>query len=61
MDQYKIDFLRIFANLPIPLREEIIYSDDGRPVSWSAAFIEVQGDTELGKKILGRLKEMKII
>ena len=46
-------FLKIYANLPINLRNEIIYVlPDNRPLTWNAAFIEVDNGTVLGKQIL---------
>ena len=46
-------FLKIYANLPINLRNEIIYVlPDNRPLTWNAAFIEVDNGTDLGKQIL---------
>lgn len=55
-------FLKVYADLPVNLRNEIIYVlPDKRPLTWNAAFIEVDNDTDLGKQILDKLDEMGII
>lgn len=58
----KEEFNKIFANLPIPLRSEIIYVDDKYGVmSWNVVKLEIDASTEIGKKAFETLKEMKII
>jgi hypothetical protein len=55
-------FLKVYANLPINLRNEIIYVlPDDRPLTWNAVFIEVKNDTELGKQIGEKLDSLGII
>ena len=58
----KEKFLKIYANLPLGVRQEIIVVlDDGRPLSWNAAFIEVGADTPLSHTILEKLEKLEII
>ena len=55
-------FLKIYANLPIAVRDEIIITlDDGKTVSWNAAFFEVENQTILSEVILEKLEKVKII
>jgi len=55
-------FIKIYSNLPLGIRQEIILVlDDGRPVTWNATYIEVVSDTPLSKKILEKLEKLKII
>lgn len=55
-------FLKIYSNLPLPIRDEVIYIDDNqRPISWNVCYLEVVNNTELGQKILKRLEELNII
>lgn len=62
MIKMKPEFLRVYANIPIPLRKEIIYVDDkSGPISWEVAYLEVENETELGKQILERLSKMEFI
>lgn len=57
----KEKFLKIYANLPVPLREEIIVLIDDKTYSWNIAFLEVSQDTPLGKIILEKLAKLEII
>ena len=62
MEEDRIRFKKIFSNLPEKVREEdIIAVVDKKPYTWNAAFIEIENNTELGKKILKALKSLKII
>lgn len=55
-------FYRIYANLPINLRNEIILVVPGRgPMTWNVAYLEIENKTKLGKDILEKLDELKII
>lgn len=58
----KDSFLKVYSNLPINLRNEVILvlSDKG-PITWNVAFLEIDNETELGKIILKKLMELKII
>jgi len=58
----KDSFLKVYSNLPINLRNEVILvlSDKG-PITWNVAFLEINNETELGKIILKELIELKII
>lgn len=54
--------MKIFANLPLPLREEIILVlPEKGPITWAVAYIEVINDTEISKIILEKLEAFKII
>ncbi len=58
----KEKFLRIYANLPLGIRQEIVLVlDDGRPITWDVAYIEVNSDTPLAKLILKKLEKLKFI
>lgn len=58
----KQKFYKVFANLPINLREEVILVIPKKgPITWQVAFLEVDNDTELGQMILGKLSDLKII
>lgn len=55
-------FLKVYANLPINLRNDVIYvSEEYGPITWNAAYIEINNETNLGRKIFDKLVEMKII
>lgn len=57
----KAKFLKLVANVPIPLRDEIIAVVDKKTVSWNAAYGEIKKDTDNAKIILGHLKKMGLI
>lgn len=54
-------FIKAYANLIDDERDEIIAIIDNKPYTWNRAYDEIKNDTELGKKILEKLKEMGII
>jgi len=55
-------FIKIYSNLPLGIRQEIILVlEDGSPITWNAAFIEVETKTPLSEEILEKLEKLKII
>ena len=60
-DEYEVlkaKFLKLFASVPFPLREEIIAMVDNHTFSWSAAYGEIKQDTDKAKIILTHLKQI---
>lgn len=57
----KDKFYKVFANLPLGLREEVVAVIDNEPISWRVAKLEIDNDTALGKKILEKLEALRII
>lgn len=54
-------FIRVYSNLPIDIRKEIIVVVDGRPVTWNVAYEEIENETPLGKKIFHKILELELI
>ena len=54
-------FYKVYANLPLGLREEIVVVIDGQPISWQVAKMEIDNNTQTGEKILNKLEALKII
>ena len=54
-------FLKIYADVPEGLRKDIIVVIEKKPYTWNTAFIEIEENTILGKKILKVLEDIKII
>jgi len=55
-------FLKTYANTPINLRGEIILVlDKWGPVSWNAAYIEVDKKSEISETILKELAALNLI
>ncbi|MBU4223091.1 MAG: hypothetical protein KKA10_15985 [Euryarchaeota archaeon] len=54
-------FIKVYSNLPINLRNEIILVVDNQPLTWNVAYMELKNNTTLGKTILQKLLELEII
>ncbi|MBK8483869.1 MAG: hypothetical protein IPL31_05865 [Saprospiraceae bacterium] len=54
-------FLKTYANLPQASREEVVVVINGEPYSWQSAKLEIDHDTPIGKDILERLVNLKIL
>ena len=50
------NFLRIYANLPEELKEDILVVVEGKSYTWNIAYLEIKDRTELGEKILKALE-----
>jgi hypothetical protein len=61
LEELRAKFSKVFASVPLPLRDEIISVIDDEPVSWSAAYLEISNKTEKGDKILKFLKHIELI
>ncbi len=61
MENKRAKFLRIYADIPDGLREDIIVVVDDRTYTWNISYLEIKDDTSLGKKILKILEDMRII
>jgi len=62
MDEEKREkFLKVYYNLPLKIREEVILDLDGKPISWNVAYVEIKDRTAVGEVILQKLAEFKII
>ncbi|MBI4453453.1 hypothetical protein HY636_02310 [Candidatus Woesearchaeota archaeon] len=54
-------FIKIYANLPLSLRKEIIIVIDKEPLTWNAVYVEVFNNAVKSDRILKKLEELKII
>jgi len=58
----KEKFIKIYSNVPIGVRQEIVLVLDGnKPITWDVAYNEVSSDTPLSDIILDKLKKLEII
>ncbi len=57
----KASFLKIYADIPLGARGEIIAVINDEPITWNSARVEIENDTAIGKKILDQLVDLKII
>lgn len=60
-EHLKAQFLSSYANVPEPLREQIITVVNGETYSWYTAKAEILNNTKIGKIILLNLTRMKVI
>jgi hypothetical protein len=61
MSDAKGRFMKVYANIPLNVREEIILVLDDKPITWNVAYVEVKNDTKNAKRILDALVEMELI
>lgn len=54
-------FYKVYNNLPLPLRNEVILVIDGEPISWKVAKLEIDNNTKLGYTIMEKLEALRII
>jgi hypothetical protein len=54
-------FYKVYGNLPLNVRDEIVVVINGEPMSWKVAKVEVDNDTRISKLILSRLIALEII
>lgn len=57
----KEKFLKIYSNLPLNLRKEIILVLDKEPITWNVAFVEISNNSEKSSIILKKLEDLEII
>ena len=57
----KEKFIKIYSNLPLGVRKEIILTLEEKPISWDVAYIEIWNDTLIGNVILKKLEKLQII
>lgn len=55
------EFFKIYANLPIEERNNVVVVINKEPISWNIAYLEIKSNTKLGQKILKTLKELSIL
>lgn len=54
-------FIKVYSNLPINVRKEIIVVIDNEPITWDVAYNEVMNNTKLGSRIIEKLVKLEII
>ena len=61
LEELQAAFFRVYANVPLNIRQQIVVVIDGKPISWDVAFIEVNSMTEKSESILHTLRNLAII
>ena len=57
----KAKFLKLFASVPLPLRDEIIAMTDDQTISWAAAYGEIRQDTDKAQVIIQHLQQIGLL
>ena len=58
IEELRTRFLKGYASVPEALRSDIVALVEDKTYSWNAAFVEVNGKTPLGDKIIRKLEEI---
>lgn len=53
--EYKARFIKLYSDLPLKVRQEVIAVVDDEPITWNVAYIEIVNETVLGEKVLKNL------
>ncbi|MEK7127097.1 MAG: hypothetical protein AAB838_00035 [Patescibacteria group bacterium] len=61
MQNLKDQFYKVYNNLPLPVREEVILVVKDEPITWKIARLEIDNDTKLSKELLEKLNDLKFI
>ena len=54
-------FMKVFGNLPIVERNQVVVVIDDQPITWNMAYNEMRHKTKLGEKIGKKLVSLDII
>lgn len=54
-------FYKVYGNLPLNVRDEIVIVINSEPMSWKVAKVEIDNNTKIGGLILSRLIALEII
>lgn len=53
--------MKVYANLPFAVRDEVVVVIDDSPITWNVAYIEIKNETKIGDRILVQLEKLNII
>ena len=54
-------FNRMFANIPIPLRQEIVAVVDDQPMTFNVIYLELKNNTKMGYEALEQMIRLEIM
>lgn len=58
----KAQFYKTYANIPLGLRNQIVVVvSNNEPLSWNAAKIEIDNDTDKAEEILEKLSKLGLL
>jgi len=59
--ELKERFYKVYNNLPLGVRDEVILVVNDEPITWKVAKLEIDNDTPLTKEILEKIASLEII
>ena len=54
-------FYKVYDNLPLGVRDEVVLVINDEPISWKVARLEIDNNTPLSKEILDKLVNLEFI
>lgn len=60
-EQLRTDFLKLYANLPLGTRKEIICVLDDEPMTYGVCYMEIKNETKLSEEILRYLERLELV
>ncbi len=54
-------FFRVYSNLPITIRKEVILVIDKKPITWNVAYNEIVNKTKLANIIMQKLIDLDVV
>lgn len=61
MNDLKDRFYKVYNNLPLGVRDEVILVLKDEPISWKVAKLEIDNSTAISTEILEKLVSLKFI
>ena len=58
---YLDKFMKVFSNLPLVERNQVVVVIDDQPISWNMTYNEMRHKTKFGEKIGKKLVKLDII
>jgi hypothetical protein len=55
------NFMKVYANVPLNVRDDIVLVVDDEPITWNVAYLEVKTEGQKTSHILKDLKELELI
>jgi len=61
MQKLSSEFMKVYANIPLNIRDDIVLVIDDEPITWNVAYLEVKIAGSKAEHILNDLKELELI
>lgn len=61
MEELQAKFFRVYANLPLAVRDNVAVVVDNQPITWSVAYLEIKANSPKAGQILHELNDLDLI